>query len=261
MPRKKWYILVDDDTYLVKTSLLRLLEHMDYRRPHYIGNAVGDFRARFAHGGSAIVLSVGAMERIWRKGPRLLADQYRASLTEIWGDRLLAMTAMKAGVYLEERYNRYFNGEPPQWARLMPVEHRWCAPIVSFHALSKAEDMIAVGRKMAKLDYKPLRWMDVWQVWGAPDVAKFAEYPVHHNWDHVGGTDERTMTTHGITTAQGCQDVCLRHGRTCMAWTWIEDRSVCNISPWMSVGEMAEGRYSGINVPRARSLMKMCIDP
>lgn len=264
MPAKKWYILVDDDTYLVKPSLQRLLEYINPRVPHYIGNAVGDFRARFAHGGSAIILSAGALDRIAGKGAKLRAEMYRRSLTETWGDRLLAMTAMQAGVYLEERYNRFFNGEPPRWTRLLPAEHKWCSPLVSFHGLAKPEAMREVGTLFAKLDRsKPLRWVDLWAALGADNVTKFSEYPVHHNWDHVGGTDERTLTERSITSAQACQDVCLRTARKgkggCLAWTWIEDQSICNVSPWMSVGEEALGRYSGINVLRVRQLMKTCI--
>ncbi|KAK3348435.1 hypothetical protein B0H65DRAFT_175646 [Neurospora tetraspora] len=58
-PNKKWYLLVDDDTYLVQPSLKPLLAHLG-SVPYYIGNAVGDFRIRFAHGGSGIILSQGA---------------------------------------------------------------------------------------------------------------------------------------------------------------------------------------------------------
>jgi hypothetical protein len=54
-------------------------------------------------------------------------------LTETFGDKLVASMAMKAGIYLEERYAIHFNGEPPRETRIKA--DRFCAPIASFHGL------------------------------------------------------------------------------------------------------------------------------
>jgi len=35
---------------------------------------------------------------------------YRESLTETWGDRLVAKALMRVNVFVEERYGHFFNG-------------------------------------------------------------------------------------------------------------------------------------------------------
>ena len=113
MPHKKWYIILDDDTYLITPSIELLLSHLDPREAQYIGNAVGDYRGRFAHGGSAVLLTGEAMKRLFSR-PNIVAEAYLESLDETWGDRLVATTFQKLGVYLDERHSHYFNGEWPE---------------------------------------------------------------------------------------------------------------------------------------------------
>src|SRR6478609_11513054 len=91
MPQKKWYIILDDDTFLVKPSLQLFLDRLNSREPHYIGNAVGDYKGRFAHGGSAVIISGEAMRRLFSR-PDIVARSYIASLDETWGDKLVATT-------------------------------------------------------------------------------------------------------------------------------------------------------------------------
>lgn len=158
-PSKRWYILADDDTYLVRSSLLPLLSHLDSSEPHYLGNAVGDFRARFAHGGSSVVLSQGAMRALLLENPKKLARGQVESLDEIWGDRLLAKALIRVGVFLEEKYSRLFNGEGPKHSRVR--EDRLCSPVVAFHGLANGEEMLDTGRHFGNVS-SPVLWGDLW---------------------------------------------------------------------------------------------------
>lgn len=85
MPHQKWYIMLDDDTYLVDPSLLLVLGHIDPAVPHYIGNAIGDYKGRFAHGGSAVVLSQAAMHLLFSQNPDVVSAAHLESLTARWG--------------------------------------------------------------------------------------------------------------------------------------------------------------------------------
>ena len=38
-PNAKWFIMVDDDTYLIKANLLTVLSKYDHNVPHYFGSA------------------------------------------------------------------------------------------------------------------------------------------------------------------------------------------------------------------------------
>lgn len=73
MPSKSWYITLDDDTYILNSSLKSTLGHLDPSVPYYIGNAVGDYRARFVHGGSAVIFSQAAMDSIFIQNPTVVA--------------------------------------------------------------------------------------------------------------------------------------------------------------------------------------------
>lgn len=245
---------MDDDTYLLKDSLQIILQHLDPSVPHYIGNAVGDYKARFAHGGSAVVLSQAAMYRIFVQNPKVVAAAHRESVVAKWGDKLIASTAMKSGIYLEERFDHYFNGESPLVTRIRG--DRFCAPIVSFHKMS-AEEMVDV-RNTFKDVIGIVSWLDVWRIYKAPLFEMYINDPIRPNWDHVGGVDEATMTTENVKTDTACLEICHAHSSTCLAWSWDIDREVCNISPWMIVGSHSSQHASGINAQRAIELASRC---
>lgn len=256
MPQKKWYILIDDDTYLLNGSLELLLQHLDPAESHYIGNAVGDYKARFAHGGSAVVLSHAAMRRIFISHPQIVAAAHLESLDSSWGDKLIATTAMKSGVYLEERYARHFNGEPPRATRIRP--DRFCAPLVSFHKIPVSE-MPEVARTFMHSSPATVSWLDVWGTYDAPPFAKFLDEPVRLGWDHVGARDEAVKTSTNVKTAAACLAICLRRTASCLAWAWDTEAQLCHISPWMVVGVPSKGLSSGINAQRAAKLAAKCV--
>lgn len=256
MPHMKWYVLLDDDTYLINSSLELLLQHLDPSEPHYLGNAVGDYRARFAHGGSAVVLSHAAMRRLFVTSPQIVAAAHMESLDASWGDKLIATTAMKTGVYLDEDYARHFNGEPPRGTRIRA--DRFCAPLVSFHKMPAAE-MTDVARTFGVAHAPAVSWLDVWRIYHAPPFDMFLNDPVRPDWDHVGKLGEETMTTTDVKTVAACVSICNRRAASCLAWTWDADANLCHVSPWMVVGEAAKGWSSGINARRAARLAAKCV--
>ncbi|KAJ9157445.1 Family 31 glycosyltransferase [Pleurostoma richardsiae] len=254
MPGKKWYILQDDDTYFIRPTLESILARLDPSQPMYLGNGVGDFKGRFAHGGSGIVLSHGAMSRLFDQHPEVVREAYLNALTEVWGDKLLATTLMKIGVYLDEWYGSFFNGERPTTTRIRP-DH-FCSPLVSFHELKDPSAMAEVGRRF-RFGKKPVSWGQLWKMYGQADLDDFERRRIRINEDHVGRTDEHT-TTDQVDSADECLAICEAHHKTCIAWTWDKQQRKCHISPWMIIGEKTEGKYSGLNVPRIRSLMRGC---
>lgn len=258
MPNKKWYLLLDDDTFVVPASLRLLLAHLDHSVPHYIGNAVGDFRGRFAHGGSAVVLSREAVTLLLGSGssrvlaaaaaaasnrkhgtsssystglaPPLLHQAYVDSITETWGDKLLATTLMRVGVYLDERFARLFNGARPRATRISA--DRFCMPLVSFHGLAKPEQMRNVGAVFEQIDpgqrggspsdssspgflAPAVAWGDLWAIYGRPTVAALHHQPIHRGRDFVGvpGDDSSssalaTTITENVGSPEACRVLC-----------------------------------------------------
>lgn len=258
MPDKKWYVMVDDDTYLVQGSLRAMLDRLDPSVPAYFGNAVGDFKGRFAHGGSAVVISGAAMSLLFDQNRELLPAAIVGSLTETWGDKLVATTFQKVGVYLDERFNHFFNGERPEITRIRA--DRLCSPLISFHGLAKPEQMAEVDRKFRNVR-DVVAWLDLWRLYGLPDMPAYVDTPIRPGRDHVGRLDEATMTLTAIESPERCRAECDGHYKTCLAWTWDSQGKTCHISPWMIVGGDAPGKYSGVNAGRIQQLAGQCIKP
>jgi hypothetical protein len=255
MPGKKWYILVDDDTYLVQGSLQAMLDRLDPSKPEYLGNAVGDFKGRFAHGGSAVILSQAAMSMLFDQNKQLIPEAYVASLNETWGDKLLATTFQKVGVYLDERYNSFFNGERPQLARIMA--DRLCSPIISFHGLAKPQKMAEVGTKFSHVRGL-VTWGHLWKLYGQPDMDSFGTDPIRPDYDHVGRPDEAVMTIKDTDGPDKCLANCNKHYKTCLAWTWDSKTKDCHVSPWVIIGEVSPGKFTGLNYVRVDQIGRQC---
>ncbi|GKT89528.1 glycosyltransferase family 31 [Colletotrichum tofieldiae] len=254
LPPKKWYIILDDDTYLVKSSLRLLLAHWDSDVPQYIGNAVGDFRGRFAHGGSAVVISHEAARQLLSRRDVVAAAQEH-SLEETWGDKLIATAFQKIGVYLDERYSHFFNGERPNISKIMA--DRFCSPLVSFHGVADPEEMEMIGAAFRD-EKTPVFWGQLWEMYGAPSVEEFKRLPIRTGRDYVGRTDERARVLPSTETAEACLKACEGFADKCLAWTWVEQSMECKLSPWMILGEAVKGHYSGINVEEVQKLRESC---
>lgn len=244
----------DDDTFMIRPSLYRFLEHLDPSEALYLGNAIGDYKARFAHGGSSFILSSKAMSRLLDDSPQVVADAYIASLDETYGDKLVATMLMQVGIYLSERYGHFFNGERPLITKI--AADRICSPLVSFHGLARPQQMKDVGKAFAKID-QPVFWRDLWRILGQPSLDAMAERPVRAGQDHVGRQDDLNMVVEAAT-AEACIAACGGLGATCLAWRWDKASKRCAMSPWVIVGEEATDTFSGLNVKEMIRLDSQC---
>jgi len=256
LPLKAWYVILDDDSFLINESLGQILSHLDPSKPYYLGNSVGDFRARFAHGGSVVVLSAGAVEALYQHHPALVREAELQSLTETWGDRLIATTLQKIGIHIDERFNHFFNGEPPALTKIW--HDRFCTPLVSFHELKQAEQMRRVGTKFRDRQEKITNWGDVWEMFDGPDLAGFTDEPIRKDWDFVGKPGPGMRASAGIDSAKRCMRLCMKHRNECLAWRWDSQSKECRTSDWMAIGTQSRGRWSGINGVLAQKLMAKC---
>lgn len=255
LPDRKWYIMVDDDTYLVQGSLRAMLDRLDPTVPAYLGNGVGDFKGRFAHGGSAVIISGAAMSLLFDHNRDLLPAAYVSSLTETWGDKLVATTFQKLGVYLDERFSHFFNGESPSITRIRA--DRLCSPIISFHGLARPEQMAEVGKQFRHVRGL-VTWGHLWKLYGRPDMQEYMSDPIRPDADHVGRLDEATMDISDVDSAEQCLAKCNEHYKTCLAWTWDPMDKECHVSPWIIIGLVTPGKFSGVNAARVLHLAGQC---
>ena len=231
-----------------------MLGHFNPQEPWYLGNAVGDFKGRFAHGGSSIIISGAAMDKLFDQRRDVLRAACADSLTEVWGDKLVATTFMKVGVYLDELHSHFFNGQQPSATRISP--DRFCSPILSFHGLAEPTQMEEVGKVFSVIDHVIL-WGQLWGLYGRPELKDFAKTYVWPDEDHVGRPDESTVTTAGVRTAEDCAYSCEQDGG-CLAWTWDMKESTCHIGAWIVIGGKSPGKYSGVNRRLIEPLASQC---
>jgi hypothetical protein len=247
--------MLDDDTYVIKSSLSFLLGHIDPRKPTFLGNPVGDYKGRFPHGGSSVVISGSALSKLFDGHPKVVAEGHLESPTATWGDKLLSTTLMKIGVYLDEGYRRMFNGENPWMTRMWA--DRFCLPLVSFHGLGVGDAMELVGNTFAQFK-DPVFWRQLGTIYGAADFASFHQEPIRVNMDFVGRLDEHSTSFTNVESVSECIRLCGQHSTQCLAWSYDAPGKFCHIAPWAIIGDFVEGRLSGINAPLAEHLAAGC---
>jgi hypothetical protein len=151
---QKWFVFIDTDTFVDWDNLLGLLEHLDPTQKIYIGSPVWLPGLEFAHGGSAYILSYGALKALNEPASDdqegLFYSQYGLNVTELCcGDEALARVLKTKGVNLKG-YWPMFNGEIP--ATVPFGKEYWCEPVISLHHIS-GEDMKSLWE-----------WVEDWKV-------------------------------------------------------------------------------------------------
>ncbi|KAI1363947.1 family 31 glycosyltransferase [Xylaria arbuscula] len=257
LPKKKWYVMLDDDTYVIKSTLSLLLGHLNFGKPHYIGNPVGDYKGRFPHGGSSVILSGATMRNLFEWHPEIVAKAHLESPFAVWGDKLLATTLMKVAIYLDETYHRFFNGEHP-WMTRMWVD-RLCLPLMGFHGLGDRELMEQVG-EVFKDQKGPVTWASLASIYGVPDYQSFIGVPIRQNINYVGRLDERSTSVEKVAKVEDCLALCDKEP-TCLAWTYDPFGKRCDYAPWAILGDLADGRFSGVNGKLGQKLLSRCHTP
>ncbi|KAJ3106941.1 hypothetical protein HDU97_005222 [Phlyctochytrium planicorne] len=147
-PSAKWYMMIDDDTYVLMNNLIDFLKGRNPNDPHYIGNAnvftgcdnVNEFGEgpSFAHGGSGILMSRGAVERLIKggepdyKGKGKGIEECILRYKDCWaGDIRTALCMRDHGILVEG--NERFSGDPPNKNYDFPENP--CSVPLTFHHL------------------------------------------------------------------------------------------------------------------------------
>lgn len=242
----------------MKSSIVQILSHLDPAKDQYIGNAIGDYRGRFAHGGSAIAISGRTLQHLIDH-PDVIQDAKIRAMTETWGDKLVATTLMKLGIYLNEQFTSFFNGEGPRATKI--TADNFCLPVASFHGLSDPNKMHDFGElfKLRQDMNKMIFYNGVWSTYQQPDIRFFGRQPVQPgSHDHVGKPDGPVTTLENVSNAMACVKHCDQPWNGCLAWTWEERTLKCHLAPYAMVGEPVQGKQSGLHYPRAKDINDRC---
>lgn len=135
-PNAKWYIFMEDDSYIFLPNLLRHLEKFDHKDPWYLGSLAWIHGDYFAHGGSGFALSRGAWEKSFGKDPKIVEKFEKFTEEHGCGDHILGHVLHEYGVQFGETTddNRFRYGFNPEshWSTWYEPAN-WCKPVYSWH--------------------------------------------------------------------------------------------------------------------------------
>ncbi|PHH85560.1 hypothetical protein CDD83_244 [Cordyceps sp. RAO-2017] len=159
-PDYDWYLFVDADTYVGWPTLMRWLEKLDAREPHYIGSIAYVGNVPFAHGGSGYLVSQAAMTKLFKNQTGVANRWDERASRECCGDFVFAL-ALKAETQIAVKHAwPTINGEKPH--TLPYADNAWCQPIVTMHHVGAEEvsDLYAFERE--RNFSQPMRIRDVY---------------------------------------------------------------------------------------------------
>ena len=234
-PNAKWYIMIDDDTYLFRHNLLANLANYDHQKRFYFGSATkfmgcdgvtkfGQGPA-FAHGGSGIIISHGAMQAMLGIMDRCI-DKY---ITCWAGDVRLSLCLRDAGILLKPSSG--FLGDPP----LKSLHQRPCMRPMTFHhlLLRHTQQIWDIERRLANQSHYDISMSDIVQ----PMLLNFQERMLDVD---MPGNDIDNIAT---ATVALCEELC-RQKRECISYSYTGDR--CWLKKAIPEKKIRSGFTSGI---------------
>ena len=240
-PDSNWFLMIDDDTYILMDNLLEMLQKYNHLDDHYFGLAnlyagCGGLTKfsndhLFAHGGSGIVISRGAMLKMY---PTI--DECIIESENCWaGDIRIALCLRKLGIKIQGLRN--FNIDPPndQYQFTEP-----CNRPVTFHHL--------LGKQVQKL-YDLER--NIGLKWGKRDVT-MADVASHFLSKNILADTNRPGTIYATIEAKNipdCQGICQKQ-KGCITFTFeqMKEAGKCHLMDYIPrVGkEKGIGNHTGV---------------
>lgn len=167
----KWFVFIDDDSYLHSQSLGALLRQLDPREPHYVGSMAmlsGGFGENgrvgsrlkhqrpdqpvvlnFAHGGSGIIISREAVEAVFwdeQRDHNKLAEYSQWAVHICCGDALMGfMFREELELEVNDKIDPLefeidpFQGESFYNSIISGADGGWCSRITMWHHMSSYE--------------------------------------------------------------------------------------------------------------------------
>lgn len=260
-PKAKWYVYMEDDTYIFLPSVKQYLSRFDWREKHYLGSYAAKTGVVFAHGGAGFALSRGAWEAVFNResaddddsGAEVLRveDEYHEYTSlHCCGDQVLAKALHDKGVSFgenggDEKFTWGFN-PLVHWA--FPFSrYNWCSPLMSWHKVHNRDvAQYYAFEKTWDFASKPLLHRDFFNALILPRVQAPAPW-----WDNraelyevtsanqawaakpESGFDDETWKM-GWESVEACEAAC-RGWDACVSWTFVED--LCKMDDKVTLGQ------------------------
>ncbi|KAI8817372.1 uncharacterized protein EV422DRAFT_500154 [Fimicolochytrium jonesii] len=236
-PDADWYVMLDDDTYVFFDNLADRLSIYDPEHKHYFGAKTqfvgcdniwqwgqGPY---FAHGGSGIVLSRGALRELV-EGVDVCIERYKTCWA---GDVRTALCLRDQGILLHSPSG--FHGSPPNKDFWFP--HNPCDRPMTFHHLlvKQIQDLYNLERRMISQHGKgSVAFGDIYWDWHAGSELQT-------NYDRRGADVAQLPAN----TTQACQALCASK-KICT--TFVFDGKMCWMKDRIPPGSPEKGMTTGI---------------
>lgn len=255
-PDMEWFVFIDADTYVMQKGLLEHLKGYNHSEPHYIGRAAdweqgawnkkGEWQQiPFAHGGSGVAVSRGAMSALFGADPHSDSTRMDMVLNEfmdvadpnIAGDALVAVMLFQ---YVDEllvempwgRYPFYdtaFQGSSTRDVAVGPKG--WCLPYLSWHHLNPSEvDVLYEYEQTLPLSMNYVTYADIYRDFIMPFVVDELEgwnaVTYHHDgpWER---STARVLRDGDIAhSKEKCVDECKKDKRCVL---WVFEDGLCQL--------------------------------
>lgn len=240
----EWFVMIEADTSISWLNLLLYLETMDSSEAYYLGaqNQLGD--TTFAHGGSGIVISRAAADKLsahrYNTGKETYDSAWETSTAaSCCGDAIVAEAFLEAGVPLS-----------PAWPLIQGEEistvdftgHHWCAPPITWHHVTPIEvDTYWQFEKSwtEQHDWEtPYLYRDIFAHFVEPFVFSTKSRP---RWNNL--SKDTMLVSPGLATSQNadfyslekyeqeaveseeaCAEACLKKEEECIQWMFQPGR-------------------------------------
>lgn len=246
-PDAKWYVFIEDDTYLSFPNLLAYLSQFNPTKPYYIGKHLFINDIEFGYGGAGIVLSAPAAHSIAHKHAQS-PTAYETFTASHWvGDCALGKVAEDTHIPLHRAFP-HFQGDSP--ATLDPSTSKidrdlWCYPAISYHHVSPPEisALWRFERRWHATHDGVLRHRDVFMQHVRPQIA--ASVPA---WDNLSDENEYNAHDHAASadprerdawkSFEHCRALCEAQ-ETCLQFSF--DTGSCGVSRTFRLGYAKPG--------------------
>jgi hypothetical protein len=233
-PDTNWFVFIETNAYVNWDNMYRFLSRVNPLAPYYFGSPVWPKRSTvFAHGGSGIVLSRGAMDRVVARG-RMFAENHNFPGTHLFGkqvskmccgDEVLAHVLKECGVGIRG-YWPMFNGEKPDTLRF--GHEQWCEAILTMHNLQTPDfDALSLWEDRRKRPAQPLTFAELYTII-EPSIADQKD-----DWTNMSDDITLKSPDPGAASFDTCFTACL-NDRSCLQYEHFGD--MCRLSHVIRLG-------------------------
>lgn len=260
----KWYLLVDDDTFVDLSTLTAILSKFAHDKPCLLGKRYKNIKSepvnvglQWIHGGSGIIISSAAMHLRFKEEAAGLPDIYSRAQTARYGDEHLSLAFNQVGVPVYRNVTDSCQGRTPWQTRF--TMQSLCLPMISWHHLS-------AGNMSKLMALRSGRANPIWRRGdlvidfnnGQIESRESWSFNLVPEWEKTPQNDTIELERGPVTLAQvigsnseerarSCQASCYAHDHECAAWSFNEQDGVCTHSNWFRLGVKMPGTRSGLN--------------